>query len=246
MKSSPITILSIGAACARELALQGIHLALTYNTRGENVKKLIETLRTCSASSQLRFSSHQVDMSSPQSIRDLFPAIAIAHHQLPDILISNAGRGIRIPDIVDIPLEEWNSTLMINLTSSFLLAQLSVPHMRSQRWGRIVFISSIAAYGGGINGAHYASSKGGLVGLTKNLATRLARDGISVNDVAPAMIEGTGMVRNEEAVRGSPGDVSLIPVGRLGSTEEVALLVGTCVRTGYMTGQSLMVTGGLK
>lgn len=237
---------SIGAACALELASYGIHLALTFNSNEESVKKLIEALRMISGGSRLRFSTHQVDMSSTESIRKLFPAIEAAHNQLPDILISNAGRGIRIPDVIDIPLEEWNATLMVNLTSSFLLAQFCVPRMRSQRWGRIVFISSIAAYGGGINGCHYAASKGGLVGMTKNLATRLAVDGISVNDVAPAMIEGTGMIPNEAAVRGTPGDISKIPLHRLGSTEEVARLAGTCVRTGYMTGQSLMVTGGLK
>lgn len=186
-------------------------------------------------------------MSSTSSVASLFPAIQSAHQNfLPDILISNAGRGIRIPDIVDIPLSEWSATITVNLTSAFILAQKCVPHMRSHHWGRIIFISSIAAHGGGINGTHYAASKGGLVGLSKNLSTRLAGDGISVNDVAPAMIEGTGMIPDEQAVRGTPGDVKGIPVGRLGQTEEVARVVGMCVRTGYMTGQSLLIGGGLK
>ncbi|KAL9116250.1 MAG: hypothetical protein Q9227_000621 [Pyrenula ochraceoflavens] len=237
----------IGSACARHLASQGVHLALTYNSNPSSVSTLIHSLHSEPSTSHLRLSSHQVDMSSESSIRALFPAILSHHHnQPPDILISNAGHGHRIPDILDIPLSEFTKTLTINLTSSFLLTQLCVPHMRAQHWGRIIFISSIAAYGGGINGAHYAASKGGLVGMCKNLATRLAGEGITVNDVAPAMVGGTGMIPDEGAVEGTEGDVKGIPVGRLGRVEEVAEVVGMFCRTGYMTGQSVLLSGGLK
>jgi len=117
--------------------------------------------------------------------------------------------------------------------------------MQSQAWGRIVFIGSVAAYGGGINGCHYAASKAGLQGMMRNLARRHAAQGITVNDVAPAMIGETGMIPNEKTVAGTAGDVANIPVGRLGVPQEVANLVTTCVRTGYMTGQSLLLAGGL-
>lgn len=107
-------------------------------------------------------------------------------------------------------------------------------------------MSSIAAYGGGINGCHYAASKAGLMGMCKNLALKLAADGITVNDVAPAMIGETGMIPDAKAVEGTPGDVRNIPVGRLGMPAEVGGLVAMVVRTGYLTGQSLVISGGLK
>lgn len=131
--------------------------------------------------------------------------------------------------------------------------------MKVQKWGRIIFMSSIAAYGGGINGCRefykgaaedhthvvtdYAASKGGLTGMMKNLASKLAPLNISVNDVAPALIGETGMIPNPDVI---PGGASSIPLGRLGTTQEVANVVTMLVTTGFMTGQSLLIAGGLK
>lgn len=89
----------------------------------------------------------------------------------------------------------------------------------------------------------YAASKGGLTGMMKNLSTRLAEYNISVNDVAPAMIGDTGMVPNASAIQDT---VATIPLGRLGIPEETANVVTMLVTTGYMTGQSLLLSGGLK
>jgi 3-oxoacyl-[acyl-carrier protein] reductase len=186
-------------------------------------------------------------MSSESDITRLFSELSSSHSQSgPDILVSNAGYGKRIPQITDIPLSEFDHTLTINLRASFILAKLSVPHMQSHNWGRIIFMSSIAAYGGGINGCHYAASKAGLTGMAKNLALKLAGWGISVNDVAPAMIGETGMIPDARFVEGTPGDVRNIPVGRLGVPQEVANVVTMVARTGYLTGQSIVVSGGLK
>lgn len=174
-------------------------------------------------------------MASAEDIQRLFEEITRQHGQPgPDILVSNAGHGKRIPDILDIPLEEFDHTLSVNLRASFLLSKLSVPAMQQRGWGRIVFIGSLAAYGGGINGCHYAASKGGLQGLMRNLSRKLAGHGITVNDVAPAMIGDTGMIPGEKAVEGTPGDVRNIPVGRLGAPQEVANVVTMCARTGYL------------
>ena len=185
-------------------------------------------------------------MSSEADIRRLYEEIPAQHDQAgPDILIANAGYGVRIPNIVDITIEEWDHTLTVNLRSPFICCKLAVPHMAAQHWGRIVLMSSIAAYGGGINGAHYAASKAGLTGMCKNLAMKLAKDGITVNDVAPAMIGETGMIPNAEFVKGTAGDVKNIPVGRLGTPSEVANVVTMMCKTGYMTGQSVIISGGL-
>jgi len=186
-------------------------------------------------------------MGKDDDIIRLFSELSSQHNKPgPDILISNAGYGKRISSILDIPLDEFDHTLNINLRASFHLIKLAVPHMQSQHWGRIVLISSIAGYGGGINGCHYAASKAGLIGMGKNLAMKLAGDGITVNDVAPAMIGATGMIPSEETVKGTAGDVKNIPVGRLGVPQECANIVTMCCRTGYLTGQSILLSGGLK
>lgn len=236
----------IGAACARDLYNNGTHLALTYSKNKAKVDSLIAELQPASAPLEQKISVHSVDMASAEDMAKLFQDITQEHGHGPDILISNAGYGVRIPNIVDIPIEEWDHTLTINLRASFVLCKLAVPHMQQQKWGRIILMSSIAAYGGGINGCHYAASKAGLGGMAKNLAMKLAPDGITVNDVAPAMIGDTGMIPNADAVAGTPGDVKNIPVGRLGVPTEVSNVVTMLCRTGYLTGQSIVVSGGLK
>ncbi|KAK2762180.1 hypothetical protein FQN54_001189 [Arachnomyces sp. PD_36] len=237
---------SIGAACARNLARQDVHLALTYSSNLASIATLSIDLK--STYPHLRITTHQVDMSSPPAIESMLKDLQSQHNnQSPDILISNAGHGKRIPQIWDISLEEFDYMLNVNLRASFVLVKGVVEGMKERRWGRIVFISSIAAQGGGVNGCHYAASKGGLTGMMKNLSTRLAPFNISVNDVAPAMIGETGMIPNAAAIPEIVGEgAGGIPIGRLGTTDEVAGMVEMCVKTGYLTGQSLLLAGGLK
>ncbi|KLJ09551.1 3-oxoacyl-[acyl-carrier protein] reductase [Blastomyces silverae] len=237
----------IGAACARRLATRGVHLALTYSKNLDGMRAVHESIKQqgsqSAGSSPLRISIHQVDVAVPDQISRMFQEIEQEHKQLPDILVSNAGYGKRIPHIWDISLEEFDYTINVNLRASFILVKGVVERMKEQRWGRIVFMSSIAGYGGGINGCHYAASKGGMTGMMKNLSTRLAEYNISVNDVAPAMIGETGMIPNAQAI---PEVAAGIPLGRLGTPEEVANVVEMCVVTGYLTGQSVLLAGGLK
>jgi 3-oxoacyl-[acyl-carrier protein] reductase len=139
---------------------------LTYSTNATSINALVGEL-TLEANTKskseldqgqtdnngdIRISIHKVDVSSADEISRMFTEIQEEHRQLPDILISNAGYGKRIPQIWDIPLEEFDYMLNINLRASFILVKGAVEHMKAQRWGRIVFMSSIAAYGGGING----------------------------------------------------------------------------------------------
>ncbi|KAL1955082.1 hypothetical protein VTO42DRAFT_9071 [Malbranchea cinnamomea] len=237
----------IGAACARNFARHGVHLALTYSKNADGIRAVVDEIKAqniqVSENTPLRVSIHQVDVAIHEQIERMFAEIQSAHSQLPDILISNAGYGKRIPQIWDISLEEFDYTINVNLRASFILVKGVVEHMKSQRWGRIVFVSSIAAYGGGINGCHYAASKGGMTGMMKNLSTRLAEYNISVNDVAPAMIGDTGMIPNAQAI---PEVAAGIPLGRLGTPDEVANVVEMCITTGYLTGQSILLAGGLK
>ncbi|KFY31982.1 hypothetical protein V493_00617 [Pseudogymnoascus sp. VKM F-4281 (FW-2241)] len=231
---------SIGASCARKLASCGVNLALTYSTSQDKIDALVVNIEE--SSKDLRISIHKVDMGSVEEIANMLKKIQEQHKAPVDILVSNAGYGKRIVDILDIPLEEYEYTMNINLRASFLLVKGVVEGMKAQRWGRIIFVSSIAAYGGGINGCHYAASKGGLMGMMKNLSSRLSQYNISVNDVAPAMIGATGLIPNPEAVTGV---IETIPLGRLGQPVEVANAVEMFAKTGYCTGQSLIVAGGL-
>lgn len=185
-------------------------------------------------------------MASDEDMTKLFQEMEQIHGHGPDILISNAGYGKRIPNIVDIPISEWDYTIQVNLRASFVLCKLAVPYMAQQKWGRIILMSSIAAIGGGINGCHYAASKAGLDGMMRNLSLKLAKDGITVNNVAPAMIGETGMIPNAGFLVGTPGDVKNIPVGRLGTPQETANVVTMLCKTGYLTGQSILLSGGLK
>ena len=238
---------SIGAACAHSLYRKGVHLALTFSKNKSAVQDLLTSLlSSASTNSNIQLSVHQVDMGSEDDLHRLFEEIEEKHGHGPDILIANAGHGKRIVNILDIPLEEFDYTLSINLRAPFFLSKLSVPHMASQKWGRIIYMGSVAGYGGGVNGCHYAASKAGLMGMAKNLALKLAGDGITVNDVAPAMIGDTGMIPNAEVLVGTPGDVRNIPVGRLGTPGEVANVVTMLCETGYLTGQSIVLSGGLK
>ncbi|EGD97427.1 3-ketoacyl-acyl carrier protein reductase [Trichophyton interdigitale] len=234
----------IGAACARRLASRNVHLALTYAKNSDGMNAVIKDIKELSSSSNLHISVHQVDVGQAEQINRLFVEIPAEHGgRLPDILVSNAGYGVKIPQIWDISLEEFDHTINVNLRASFILVKGVVEHMKAQKWGRIVFMSSISAHGGGVNGCHYAASKGGMTGMMKNLATRLAQFNISVNDVAPAMIGETGMIPDARAIPEVAGN---IPLGRLGTPDEVANIVEMCVTTGYLTGQSILLAGGLK
>lgn len=194
-----------------------------------------------------KVTTHRLDTGDSAAIETLFRDIEKLHGQAgPDILISNAGYGKRLPGILDVSLEEFDHTINVNLRASFILSKLSIPHMEAKGWGRIVYVSSIAAIGGGINACHYAASKGGLSSMMKNLAARHAGSGITVNDVAPAMIGDTGMIPNAKFVEGTQGDVKNIPVGRLGTPVECAGVVTMICKTGYLTGQSILLSGGLK
>jgi 3-oxoacyl-[acyl-carrier protein] reductase len=251
----------IGAACARDLLANGASLALTYSTNKTSLSELVTDLYASKGDRQI--SSHQCDVAKEGDLQRLFDDIKESHGKHPDIVVANAGYGRRVSNILDLDLDEWDYTINVNLRSSFIVTKLAVPHMQEQGWGRVIYISSIAAGGTSINGCHYSASKGKfhfpvpfspgtnrisklVQGMSKNLAQKMGKSGITFNDVAPAMITGTGMIPTEEQLKGTPGDVKNIPVGRSGSTEECANVVTMLCRTGYMTGQSLLLSGGLK
>src|SRR5688572_3861801 len=155
-----------------------------------------------------------------------------------DVLINNAGIALN-RSIDDLTEEDFDVTIAVNLKSVFLCTQAVLPGMRRRRWGRIVNISSGAARGAGGVGPHYNASKAGMEGMTRGYAARLVKDGITVNAVAPSLIE-TDMVR--QGVASSP---ARIPLGRFGTPEECASVVMMLVGNAYMTGQTVALSGGM-
>jgi 3-oxoacyl-[acyl-carrier protein] reductase len=154
-----------------------------------------------------------------------------------DILVNNAGIARQQP-LEQVIEADWDELIDVNLKSCFLVTQAFVPAMRMRKWGRIINISSVAAQIGGVVGAHYAASKAGMLGLTHYYARYLAADGITVNAIAPALIE-TDMTRSN--VKASTAN---IPMGRFGSVEEVSDIALLLATNGYITGQTINANGG--
>ncbi len=154
-----------------------------------------------------------------------------------DILVNNAG--ITRPQALErITERDWDAVVDKNLKSIFLVTQAVIKAMRARKWGRIINLSSVAAQTGGIVGPHYAASKAGILGLTHSYANILAQEGITVNAIAPALIETEMLAGNPKA---KPGKV---PVGRFGTVDEVADVAVMLACNGYITGQTINVNGG--
>jgi 3-oxoacyl-[acyl-carrier protein] reductase len=156
-----------------------------------------------------------------------------------DVLVNNAGTAT-VRGLDDLDEAEFDRTLAVNLKSAYLCTQAVLPGMRVRRWGRIVNVSSGAARGPGVVGVHYNAAKAGLEGLTRGYAARLAKDGITVNAVAP------GPIDTEMADPLKQTDIAArIPLGRFGTACEVAQTVLMVVGNAFMTGQTIPVNGGL-
>ena len=220
----------IGAATARCLAREGYRVALSYSSNEQAAREL---------AAELEGVPLQADLSDPEAPAALVDATERELGPV-DVLVANAGVGERRDAIEDVTRADWETHLAVNLTAPFLLAQRVVPGMRERRFGRLLFMSSVAAFTGGVVGPHYASSKAGLHGLVHWLASRLAGSGVTANAVAPALIQQTGMLPG-----GSDELRRLVPVGRLGTPEEVADLAVAIIRNGYVTSQVVAVDGGM-
>ena len=155
-----------------------------------------------------------------------------------DILVNNAGVA-ESKDIENITEQDWDKTINTNLKSVFLMTQAVITGMKSKNWGRIINISSTAAQVGGIIGPHYTASKAGILGLTHAYASALVPYHITVNAIAPALIE-TDMIAGNTKV-----NPERIPVKRLGKPEEIASVVRMLLTNGYITGQTINVNGGM-
>ena len=155
-----------------------------------------------------------------------------------DILVNNAGMA-RQCSVEHLTPEVWDETMNVNLRSAFLLSSAVLPSMREKRWGRLLFISSVAAQIGGIVGPHYAASKAGMIGLMHGYASQLAKEGITANAICPALVFTEMLDGNPQALP------EMLPVGRFGQPDEVASAAVMLATNGFVTGQTIQVNGGL-
>jgi 3-oxoacyl-[acyl-carrier protein] reductase len=224
----------IGQAISLALAGEGAAVALAYGTQAQAAEGLAKRIADAGGTAVVL----GADLSTPDGPGQL---VEQAEDQLGpvDVLVGNAGRGERL-SLEELSVEEFDRTLATNLRAPFLLAQRALPGMRERGFGRVLFISSAAAFTGGIVGAHYAASKAGLHGLTHYLASRFAPAGITVNALAPALIADTGMLP------GTPEQLrEQIPLRRLGQPAEVADLALAMLRNPYLTNQVVSLDGGI-
>ena len=218
----------IGRAIAIALAQAGARIAVNYRTRSADAQEVVSRAPGAIAV--------QADVSRAPEVERLCGEVSAALGPV-DILVNNAGIA-RPQPVEEITERDWDELIDVNLKSCFLVTQRVLPSMRARKWGRIINLSSVAAQVGGVVGPHYAASKAGMLGLTRYYASLLARDGVSVNAIAPALIE-TDMVRANPNAK--PG---LIPVGRFGAPDEVASVAVMLAQNAYVTGQTIHVNGG--
>ena len=222
----------IGAAVCRALAASGAAVAINCREQIGQAEQLAGEI----AQQGGRAIVVAADVSKAEAVGGMIERVTTGLGPI-DILVNNAGIAIT-RGIDDLSEEDFDRTIQVNLKSVFLCTQAVLPSMRARKWGRIVNISSGAARGAGSIGPHYNASKAGMEGLTRGYAARLVKDGITVNAVAPSLIE-------TDMMSGQPQLVSRIPLGRFGTADEVAKAVMLLVDNAYMTGQTVALSGGM-
>lgn len=225
----------IGGAIARDLHARGAKVGLSGTRR--------EALDALAAEIGEGVAVLPCNLSDPAAVAGLAKDCESALGGL-DILVNNAGLthdtlALRMKD------EDWDTVLEVNLSAAFRLSRSALKGMMKRRWGRIVNISSVVGVVGNPGQANYVSAKAGLIGLTKALAQEVASRGITVNAVAPGFIETamTDALNDEQRAR----ILQRVPADRLGRPEEVAASVAFLAgeESGYITGQTLHVNGGM-
>jgi 3-oxoacyl-[acyl-carrier protein] reductase len=227
----------IGRAIALALAACGADVAVNYRTAAREAQDVVRGV-TARGRAALTV---RADVSRAADVAGMVAAVEKGLGPI-DVLVNNAGIA-SYRTLEETTEADWDELLAVNLKSVFLVTQAVLPAMRRRKWGRIVNISSGAAQTGGIVGVHYTAAKAGIEGLTRAYAARLVKEGITVNAVAPALIETDMMASDDLEVRERRR--RSIPLGRLGRAEEVAAAVVMAAGIEYMTGQTVHVNGGL-
>jgi 3-oxoacyl-[acyl-carrier protein] reductase len=227
----------IGRAIAHRLAKQGALVVAA--ARGTNAQPVADEITSAGG----RADALTLDVTGPGAADDAVKQV-IARHSRIDVLVNNAGV-TRDQLMLRMKREDWDVVLATNLTAAFALTQAALKPMIRQRRGRIICISSVVGQSGNAGQANYAASKAGLIGFAKSVALEVASRGITVNVVAPGLVE-TDMTR---AITDAARDewVARIPLGRLGTPDDIAAAVCFLAsdEASYITGQVVAVNGGM-
>ena len=229
----------IGHAIAVRLAKEGARVASVSRTE-VNAKKTADEINAARADAARAYA---VDVSDQAAVQKAAAQIFEDFGRV-DILVNNAGV-TRDGLSMRMSLDDWDTVLNTNLKGAFIFAQAVMRPMAKQRSGRIINISSIAGLIGNAGQANYAASKAGLIGLTKTLARELASRGITVNAVAPGLIETDMTTVLSEEIR--QAILQKVPMGKLGEPDDIAGAVAYLAspEAKYITGQVLTVDGGM-
>lgn len=226
----------IGAAVVQRFAQEGYQVAFCWNKSWERALALETKFPGQVIGIQADVSSRTQVQALIQKTQDIFG--------MPDTLVCNAGISQQ-KLFTDITEQEWRKMLDIHLTGAFYCCQAVLPDMIRRKFGRVLIVSSMWGQTGGSCEVHYSAAKAGLIGLTKALAKEEGPSGITVNCVAPGVIDTDMMAQFSDEDKKKIADE--IPVGRLGNAEEVAdiLLYLASREAGYITGQVIGQNGGL-
>lgn len=223
----------IGKAIALALAEAGCDVAVSYISREADARATADAI----SASGRRVLVVKGDVANGAEVTAL---VASAERGLGpvDILVNNAGRAT-FETIEQMTEASWNEIIRLNLSSVFLMTQAVLPGMRARKWGRIINLTSVAAQAGSLMAVHYAAAKAGVIAATKSYARMLAKEGVTVNAISPALI-ATEMVSSNPHVK-----PDMIPVGRFGRVEECGDVAVLLAGNAYITGQTIGVNGGL-
>jgi acetoacetyl-CoA reductase len=228
----------IGRAIAMELGRHGANVAVGYSGNREAAESAVAELQSMGVDAM----AVKGNVALPEEVKPAIASVAERFGKI-DFLVNNAGI-TRDRSLARMNHDDWNAVIDVNLHSIFNVTHEVVPYMLNQNYGRIVNISSVIGQTGNFGQANYATAKAGMIGFTKSAALEFARKGITVNCVAPGYTE-------TEMVAAVPKDaldkvIARIPMGRLGSTTEMAQAVFFLVAYGdYITGQVIAVNGGM-
>jgi 3-oxoacyl-[acyl-carrier protein] reductase len=228
----------IGRACALKLASEGATVALAARNQ-EKLTELADEIKSAGG----KAAAFSLDVGQEEQIKAVIKSVLAQFGKI-DILVNNAGI-TRDQLVMRMKRADWDAVLNTNLTSAYLCTQQVMSSMLKQRWGRIINITSVFGQTGQAGQANYASSKAGLIGLTMAIAREVGSRNITCNAVAPGFIEtamtsGLGDDLRQNAVK-------MIPLGRVGTPEEVANAVAFLAsdESAYITGHVLNVNGGM-